>query len=146
MKDIFKRCFFIAVTALLVALASACSDSGEQSEKEIVLKKLTSKTWVLNSVTVDGTDKSSTFAGLTLSFTPTGFTVANGNIIWPQESTWSFTDDTASSFIRNSDQVTVKILELTDTMMKLELIWSAATFGPGGRGESVSGKYVFVFE
>jgi hypothetical protein len=40
----------------------------------------------------------------------------------------------------------VKILELTDTMMKLELIWSAATFGPGGRQKSVSGKYVFVFE
>jgi hypothetical protein len=146
MKDILKYYFFIAVTALLAALASACSESGEQSEKEIVLKKLTSKTWILNSVTIDGVDKSNAFAGLTITFTATGLTVGNGNVIWPQESTWSFTDDTASAFIRSNDQVTVKILELTESMLKLELTWNTATFGPGGRPESVSGKYVFVFE
>jgi hypothetical protein len=101
-----------------------------------------SKTWHLQSVSIDGVDKSSLFTGMTLSFTSSSFTVSNGGPVWPATGTWTFTSDAATT-IRRNDGLEMTV-DATSSSLKLTLTWSKNTFGPG-RQLSVSGQHVFTF-
>ncbi len=146
MKTIYHQkatvVFFIAMAAVMVHL-SGCGGDPAPSKQEEVTAKLTAATWEMQDVTVDGTDKTSVYEGLDISFTATGFTTTNGGAIWPATGTWSFTDANATAITRN-DGLTVTLLEVTDTSLTLALTWSKTTLGPGRTG-SVSGQHVFSF-
>jgi hypothetical protein len=100
-----------------------------------------SRSWVVQSVTVDGVDKTSTFSGLTITFTSTGYTATHGGSIWPASGTWSFTNDDGTTFTR--DDGTSVDVSVTPTQLQLTLNWTKALLGPG-RISGVAGKYVFV--
>ncbi|GHN02107.1 hypothetical protein WSM22_35960 [Cytophagales bacterium WSM2-2] len=122
---------------------SSCSKSSSETPSEKALKLLTG-TWHISTVTVDGVDKTSQFAGFALTLVPGLYsTVATvSNPVWSAAGTWSFTDNNATSITRD-DNVVVNITSLTSTSLTLTLQWTKTTYG-GGRTSSVSGTHVFT--
>lgn len=125
-------------------LISACEeDAAEPSAADVVKAKLISSTWKMSSVVVDGSDQTDIYSGLNLSFTSSGFTTVNGGVVWPSSGTWEFTSEQATAIKRN-DGLTIEIVSITDTSLKLGLTWSKSTVG-SGRVSSISGAHVFNF-
>ncbi|MBX2896895.1 MAG: hypothetical protein KF763_15720 [Cyclobacteriaceae bacterium] len=146
--------FKISVLKLLLVIFSVSAlffisgckkkeDDPKPSKQDEVTSVLTSATWKVSSVTVDGVDKTELYAGLTLRFTPTNYTSTNGVPVWPATGAWSFTTEEANAFQR-SDGVLVEIIEVTATSLKLKLDWDETTLGSGRVG-SVEGDHVFSF-
>jgi hypothetical protein len=103
--------------------------------------KLTANNWIMQSVTVDGVDKTPVYAGLTIKFTDTAFTTTHGGVVWPASGTWHWTNSEQTVFERN-DGLPVTA-EVTDSTLKLSLVWNQTTLG--GRIQSVAGQHVFNF-
>jgi hypothetical protein len=146
-----KLLISMVLVLTIVGVVESCKSKGEDpgpgpvqdTEAARVTKLLTSATWKLNSVTVDGVSKNM-FSGMTLTFsTANGYTATKGDPVWTSTGTWSFTDDTAKGIIRN-DQTIVNVESIDDNNVTLSLIWSKTTLG-AGRVESIPGKHVFVF-
>lgn len=140
MKKTFQYLSFAFAIGVLATLSS-CGGDGP-SASEVMTKKLIAHPWNLQSATVDGTDKTSTYTGLAITFTKTGFTASNGLPIWPASGTWEFIDKQAKGIIRNDD-LEITITEATATTLKLTFTWSKTTFEPGRVG-SVDGLHVFT--
>lgn len=98
--------------------------------------------WVMQNVLVDGVDKTSTYSGMTLSFTATSFTSTKADPVWPSSGTWSLNSN-GTTFNRD-DGVEVSIQAATTSSLKLGLSWSTKTYGPG-KINSVAGNHVFTF-
>jgi hypothetical protein len=128
--------FFFAFTLL------NCGND-EPSAQEVQLKKLTQKTWQIQSVNVNGVDQTMLFLGMTLSIAKNSFTTTAGGTVWPSSGTWEFADDKATTFTRG-DNVLVTIEAISESHMTLTLVWDETTFGPG-RKKSISGMHVFNF-
>ena len=135
--------FMISVMVAILTLSSCGSDTPTLSKQDEVKAKLIASTWNIGSVMVDGTDKTTVYPNLKLTFTSAGFTSLNGGVIWPASGTWTFTSADATAFTRNDDLV-VTIQEVTATSLKLALAWDKTTIGPG-RVSSVGGQHVFSF-
>jgi len=134
------------IVCLSLMLFSACGGGGDPepdgpTKQEEVTALLVGKTWKVQSVQVDGVDKSSMFTGMTVAFTSNGFTVTNAGPVWPATGTWTYTSAEAQ-FIKRSDNVEVEVAA-TATALTLTLTWSKTTLGPGKVG-SIAGKHVFV--
>ncbi len=147
-KRVGAALLLIATLATLIHLSGCGGGASDPtptpvSKQDEVKAKLTSPTWKLQSVTVDGTDKTSIYKDLSLKFSATGFTSSNGGVVWPATGTWTFTSAEATA-IKRDDGLEVTLQEVTDTSLKLGLAWSKTTLGPG-RIESVSGQHVFNF-
>jgi hypothetical protein len=147
MKSRFRTLLLvISVPITLISLSihfSGCSGDKKITRQEEVTAALTSGTWKVNMVTVDGVDKTSTYKDLTLTFTGNSFSSTNGGVIWPASGTYTFTDANASALKRN-DNLEVQIQEAATSSLKLGLNWTKTTLG-SGRVESFSGQHVFSF-
>jgi hypothetical protein len=145
MKTIKNIAALLLVAVVLIFPSCGGSDDPNptpgQTEVEKAVKILTSGTWKLNAVTVDGVNKNDLFTGFTVTFTATGFTATNGEPVWPSSGLWNFSDATAKS-INRSDNVTVTLESLADTAITISLTWSKTTLGTG-RAESIAGKHIF---
>ena len=140
--------YLLFAIVMVAGLLTSCKSSSDDpapvvSKEDEVSALLTSATWKMSTVTVDGADKTSIYKDLKLTFTSTGFTSVNGGAVWPASGTWDFTSAEATAIKRN-DGVEVTLQEVTDASLKLALIWNKNTLGPG-RIESVSGQHVFSF-
>jgi hypothetical protein len=144
-----KQLIVQAVVALTLAtfLVLAGCDGGdppvpEETEVEKATKLLTG-TWSVQSVTVDGTDRTSVYKDVRISFNGSTLTATNGGVVWPASTTWRFGDETAKTITRG-DGLTISVNELTSNKFVAALTWTRATLG-GGRTESISGQHVFTF-
>jgi hypothetical protein len=141
-----KRNLLPIVLILFVASTFSCKQPlpPEPTPEELATALITAAgtTWKIHSVTVDGVDKSSLFAGMTLKFTSSSFATTNGDPLWPASGTWDFTSTQATTIKRN-DNVEVQV-QATSTSLKLGLTWNKTTFEPG-RTQSISGQYLFTF-
>lgn len=138
----------LAITCLLalVALLSSCKKNDPApslTALEINSSLITSGSWKIQNVTIDGVDQSTLFTGLTLSFTSSTFTTSNGNQVWPASGTWSFINAEATKVLR-SDNIEVTLGEISETKLVLSLPWNKTTF-TGGRGSSLKGTHTFAF-
>ncbi len=145
-KRVAVAFLLIATVATLIHLSGCKGGAADPtpapaSKQEEVKAILTLPTWKMQSVTVDGTDKTSIYKDLSLKFSATGFTSTNGGAVWPASGTWSFTNADATA-VKRDDGLEVKLQEVTSTSLKLALTWSKTTLGPG-RKESVNGQHVF---
>jgi len=143
-RSISSALHIAAVMVMLFAILTfpGCKKPIEEPSKRDVTKAmLMSGTWKIQSVTVDGVDKTSVYHDLTLSFTASGFTSTHGGPVWPATGTWTFTSDEATA-IKRGDNVEVQILDITASALQLGLAWNKTTFG---RVSSVSGQHVFTF-
>ncbi len=136
--------FSLAVILSMLVLSSCGGGGGSTPPAtEVTTNQLKANTWRISTVTVDGVDQTTLFAGMTLSFTATNYTTTNGKAVWPASGTWSFTDNTAKK-IKRSDNLEVTIAEVSSTTLKLSLNWATGSLGTG-RVESVAGNHVFSF-
>lgn len=136
----------IIVSALVVVsllLVAGCKKDDPQPETERIQKLLASGTWQVESVLVNETDQTSTFSGLTLSFTPTTYSTTNGDVVWPASGTWAFVDATAKKILRDDD-VEITLVEVTSTSLRLSFVNPVTTIG-GGRVASIAGEHEFQF-
>lgn len=139
------RIFFSILAVVAIGALSHCGGDEPTlpSKQDEVTKILTGSPWKINTVSVDGTDKTLTYKDLGLTFTETGFTSVDGEPVWPASGTWSFTSNEATAFTRN-DGLIVTIQQANATSLKLALTWSKNTLG-SGKTQSVSGAHVFSF-
>ena len=144
-NSIAKQLLLSILAVVAIGSLSNCGDDEPTlpSKQEEVTEILTGSPWKINTVSVNGTDKTLTYKDLGLTFTETGFTSADGEPVWPASGTWSFTSAEATSFTRN-DGLVVTIQQATETSLKLALTWNKTTLG-SGRTQSVSGSHVFSF-
>ncbi len=130
-----------------ICVISGCGGGGDPeptvTKSEEVTKILSGGTWKLSTVMVDGVDQTNVYKGLTLNFTSTSITSSNGGLVWPANSTWKFTDDTATAIDRG-DGIKVTISEVKSDKLSLVLTWSKTTLG-SGRASSVKGQHTFSF-
>jgi hypothetical protein len=131
------------LSMLLLTLAG-CGGDDDPSAREKALSTLKSKTWTIVSVTVDGTDKTQTYNGMTVSFTDNTIVVANGGVVWLSQDTWQFTNEQAKALLRG-DGLEIEIVTLTTSSLVVKLSWDSATYG-AGRTHSIPGEYIFTFE
>ena len=141
MKSITKILLFpIVVVGLL--FTNGCGGD-EPSDSEVILKKLMAHPWQLSNALVDGTDKTSLYSGLSLTFTKTNITATDITPSWPTTGTWEFTDAKAKAIIRNDD-LEIQLVEVSKDLLKISYTWNSTTFEPG-RVKSVSGNHVLTF-
>lgn len=134
----------LGMALMCLLMAQGCKKKDDPiPETSRVRSLLKANTWKMQAVTVDGTDQTTLYAGLTLNFTDTNYTTVKGGGVWPSSGGWTFTDDSAKT-IKRSDGLEINMLEVTATSLKLGLIWSQGTIGPG-RVNSVSGNHQFTF-
>lgn len=128
---------------LLVVLTNCGGDDSEQSETDRVEAALRSGTWKVETVSVDDVDQTALYEHLTLTFTKTAYTTTNGANVWPASGGWNFTDDSATTILRD-DGVVITVAEATTTKLVLSFDWATTTIGPG-RTASTEGEHVFTF-
>jgi hypothetical protein len=139
-----KSATFIFVLLLVAVWNVGCgSDEPSPTEMEEIKANMTSGTWKVQSVDVDGIEKTSVYSNLKLTFTETTFTSTNGGGIWPATGTWSFADKTGK-LVKRGDGVEITVNESSTTLLKLKLNWTETTLG-AGRTSSVSGQHIFTF-
>jgi hypothetical protein len=131
----------IILIALMIVVVSCKEDEPTAQEKN--LKLLTDATWNISSVTVNGTDQSALFDGLTINFTTTSYTTTNGEPVWPLTGTWIFTDDKATSLLLDGS-VAATIVMLNENTLKLSFTWDKTTYEEV-RNTSVAGGHIFTF-
>jgi hypothetical protein len=140
----FAFLFIVFSAALILSGCGSKSDPAPaQTAQEKVTATLTGGTWKINSVTVDGADKTSMYTNMNLTFTSTQYAALNGGAVWPSSGTWTFTSTDATAIQRN-DGLVVTLQEATSTSLKLGLTWTKSTLGPGRVG-SIAGQHVFSF-
>ena len=145
--NLFKLSLCLA-TILTFGMISGCQKSSSdpqpaETEADKIVKILSTSTWKLQTVTVDGTDQTSTYKGLVLNFTSSSFTTTHGGAVWPASGAWKFSDGTTISIDRG-DGLKISLQEVTDGKLSLGLLWSKNTLGPG-RVNSLKGQHVFIF-
>src|SRR3979490_1519167 len=94
-KTLFVTLFLSLGACLLVVQFTGCGGKKNDptpTAQDVVKAKLTAKNWTMQTVTVDGVDKTSVYAGLTIKFTETGYSTSHGGAVWPSSGTWTFAD------------------------------------------------------
>ena len=140
-RNIFVLMLVVAIIEGLFTQLSSCKKKDPTPTEDIVTKRLIANNWIMQSVTVDGADKTSVYPGLTIKFTESSFTTTHGGVVWPASGIWEYTS-TDHTVIKRNDGLPVTV-EVTDTTLKLSLIWATTTLG--GRIASVQGQHVFNF-
>ena len=141
MKKIKTIISLIPLLALL--FIASCDKPVVVPETERVTTLMSSGTWKISSVTIDGASNN-TFAGMSLVYTKTSYTSTNGGVVWPASGTWLFKNETAKTITR-SDGLEITIDSISETAFILSFLWAKGTLG-GGRSNSVAGKHVFTFK
>lgn len=131
------------INILFVGLLLTSCKTDEPSPVEKNTKLLTSGTWSVSYVKVDGIDRTDLFQGLKITFSDTGYTAENGGPIWGSASSWLFADNAATAF-EIADDVMVSINELNASLLNVTLMWTKTTLD-GGRERSVDGVHEFQF-
>lgn len=142
----------IAVLFAMLIITSCKKSKKEDPEPELTAKEKAVQLMTANGgkwspaplsnwVTVEGVNVTDLFKDFSITFTATGYTTSGTSPVWPRIDTWHFKDDTATSFIRDSDGKEVTIT-ISETTMKIVLTWDK---GPtyGGRPQSINGKHEF---
>ncbi len=142
LKTLTVTILSMAMIVMVLFIQSCKTDDPTIAEVDRVATLLKANSWKMQSVIVDGTDKTTVYAGLTLGFTATSYTSSNGGLVWPASGTWTFADDTGKVINRN-DGVIITVEEISTTKLSLKLNWAKTTLG--GRITGVAGNHTFVF-
>ena len=127
------------LTITMMIIASCGNDEKDTPDVQALL---TSGTWKINTVTVDGVNRNDLYTNFTLSFTATGFTAMNGEPVWPASGAWTFVTSAKKEISRN-DGIVVTLESISETELVLNLTWNKTTLG-GGREASLQGDHTFV--
>jgi hypothetical protein len=138
-KSIYTGIVFFCLPIFIVLIG--CNGGEDDNKIKKNKKILTSGTWKVSDVQVNGTNQNALFSGFTITFAEATYTSTNGDPVWPATDTWSMQNET--TITRGSDGVNIFIQQISESALKLELIWNKTTYGPG-RSQSVAGQHVFT--
>ena len=152
MKSIQGTIISSVLIVCLLSLTGCPEPPGPtETESQKAAKLLADGAWNLQSVSVDGVDKTSVYQGLKVDFNLSGtdaiggtFSTTTGRAAWPATGSWSFDDDFGATIERN-DGLSITVEEVTESNLVLGLVWDKTTYGNGGRVGSVSGQHTFTF-
>lgn len=134
------------VSVLLVLHISGCGKDdpkpAEPTANEATEKLLTSKSWQISEVKVDGVN-SDLYPGLTITFGSKTFTAANGVPVWPASGAWNFVGDSGTKLQRN-DGLDITIESISSSQLIILFSWSSTTFN-NGRTASLKGSHRMTF-
>ena len=133
----------LPVVLLIIATLSCSKETATPqpiSPQDQTKALLTDGTWKLQSESANGVDQTPLYKGLTITFTPSGYTTTSSDVIWPLHGTWSF--DGTSTNIRRNDGTVVQIDVSADRLV-MTLTWNKTTLG-SGKTNSTSGQNVFT--
>jgi hypothetical protein len=139
--------FSLGILVLLVTLSN-CGKDPEPTPIEKNTQILTSNggTWTpasTSGVVVNGIDVSKDlFPGFTITFAKGTFTTTGTSPVWLREDTWQFKDETATVITRGQDNKEIALEEISNTQLKLTLVWTETTYS-NGRQRSLAGKHEF---
>lgn len=146
----------VCLLSLSLFFVSCGSDDPKTSEEETQLNKLKS-TWTLQSVSNDGTDRTSEYPGMTLTisgtFTSGGlYNYSSASTNWPTLSpwkaidTWKFkTDAISSTIIRQIDLIDMNYaLSNNDNTLSLTFDYTGTGYN-NNRTQKTDGTWVFTF-
>jgi hypothetical protein len=134
------------IAAIGMSLLPGCGgdpDPVQETEEERV-RKLLIGNWNVQSVTVDGVDRTEIYQDIQLNITATTIAGTNGGLMWPGSVSWDFTNSGANQISR-TDGLSLSIIDVQPSRLQISLLWDKDTFGPG-RATSVEGQHVFVFD
>ena len=99
--------------------------------------------WQCESVTVDGVDRTTIYAGLCITFNTETYATINGSPIFTESGTWVFANEARTRLVLDGF-LDINIKFVTDDILELSLQWDQFTFEVG-RTKSVGGSHVFIF-
>lgn len=149
-KNIFQNPiqlkYFLILMLSLVLISCGDDDTGpaEPTAQERTSALLVGSPWTLQGVTVDGLNRTSAYAGLTVTFTGSAFTSTNGRGIWPASGTWTFANEEATIINRN-DGKAITIQTVNQNLLRISMVIDQNSFVTG-RTTSLAGTHVLVFE
>lgn len=142
----FAWIVFVLLALITLIHLQGCGGSDpkpqQKTQAQVNTEVLSSGQWSVQSVMVDGTDKTSLYESLKLTFTATTFTATHGGSVWPPSGTWQFTSDQGTT-IHRGDGIDIDLDVINNNKVALRLTWSSTTIGPG-REESISGQHIFT--
>jgi len=143
-RHLFASLFLAIIISLilLIELSGCKKEEVSKLETDRIRQLLTSTTWKVQTVTVDGVDQTSLYSGLTLKFTDTQYMTTNSKVVWPASGVWTFADNTGKRIIRG-DNVEISVQQIDTKGLALNFDWSTTTLG--GRLSSTKGKHTFTF-
>jgi hypothetical protein len=135
---------------LSLTLLSACSDNSAvpPSDEENLIQLITSGTWILESVTIDGVEEPNLFKGMTLNMTRSTYSVVNGGKIWDKTNSWYPHSSSGKQYIYFSNLTMafpVEIEHINQETLSFSFHWNTTSLA-GGREKSLEGDHVFVFK
>ncbi|QSE97722.1 hypothetical protein [Fulvivirga lutea] len=98
-------------------------------------------TWNIQSVTVGEVDYTDEFSGLSLTFSDGGVTAENGRAVFESTDSWSFNDESATSFTTGLG-LNVTIQGITQNSLVLRFVLDETILG---RQDAVAGENIFTF-
>ena len=145
-----KNLYMIFLFGMLVCMG--CSDSDTPAVDPVQVRlELLAKTWVPGTgatITVNGIDVSSEFAGFTLTFTDSfGYSTTNVGPnftdVWPASGTWAFganTDGSSNVNVIERDGISITISSINASSLNITFDYLNAR-AAGSTG--IDGSYVF---
>ena len=146
MKNIL---LFIALIGLLCFANCGSSDEPAPDDPPVDLKQQMidglSKTWQVNSVTLDGIDVSDDWIGFTLKFDKSKNYIAKklsekSILVWPENGSYTIPNSSNPKNILRNDGIQIVLSNVTASSVKLSFTISGRS---GGRVESLIGDYIF---
>jgi len=142
LNSFYQRSKLLTLLIFIGALSCSKENTTPQplSPQDQAKMLLTSGTWKVQSESANGVDQTALYAGLTISFTSSGYTTTSSDVIWPHHGTWSF--DGTTTNIRRNDGIVIQV-DVSPTTLVMTLVWAKTTLG-SGKISSTSGQNVFT--
>jgi hypothetical protein len=144
LNSFYQRSKSLTLLVLISLGALSCSKENASPQpptpQEQTKMLLTDGTWKLQSESANGVDQTDLYKGFEISFTSSGYTTTNSDVIWPHHGTWSF--DGTTTNIKRNDGIVVQI-DVSATSLVMTLVWTKTTLG-SGKVNSTGGQNVFT--
>ncbi|MEQ8924224.1 MAG: hypothetical protein RLO81_00340 [Fulvivirga sp.] len=144
MKHIFSLVILFSFFAYMGCDSGSDDPSISETErvKNLLIGDASSGTvWNLQSVNVGEVDYTDEFSGLSLTFSDGGVTAENGRAVFESTDSWSFNDESATSFTTGFG-LDVTIQEITQSRLEISFILDESIYG---RKNAVAGENIFTF-
>jgi hypothetical protein len=146
----FYRLLSLAALMSMIVLLGCKKDTIDPLTPEEEQLALLTGTWKLGSgtVTLDGDDRTSDWAGFEVTFTDSkGYsTIASfDDNVWPPAGTWDFQGTTGSGLnvLVRSDGINMNISSISASSLTLNFDYLITRVNKNGRVESIEGNWIF---
>lgn len=128
----------LAVLSLAIVFASCGGDDGPSQTPQEIAQELLETTWTMTAITLDGSDVSDSYTGLTITIGDGTFTTTNAGDLFPATGTWDWIGET-NNMIRTGRGKEITLNTLNETSTILSFLKTT-----GNQAAGISGSYVIT--